>query len=99
VRLLAFEEAMRFFEIALPLVAEDVERCELLLRLGDAQSRAGDDVAAKETFLSAADIARHASMSEHLARAAIGLPEGTFGARGENSCRNSFRSWRKPRQR
>jgi DNA-binding SARP family transcriptional activator/tetratricopeptide (TPR) repeat protein len=83
--LLAYEEAARFFEMALTLPMAEIERCELLLRLGDAQGQAGDDVAAKETFLRAAAIAREASMSEQFARAALGYAgRDLWGPRGES---------------
>jgi hypothetical protein len=50
----------------------DVERCELRLALGDAQARAGAFPAAKDTFLSASDLARTSRTPEQLARAALG---------------------------
>ena len=50
----------------------DVVRCELLLALGDAESAAGDSLAAKKAFLEAAGIAQRASLGHHLARAAAG---------------------------
>ena len=75
--LLAFEEAARLYRMALEALAlapQAVEsmRCDLLLALGDAQSRGGDLAAAKETFVQAAEVARHLDASEHLARAALG---------------------------
>jgi eukaryotic-like serine/threonine-protein kinase len=74
--LLAFEEAARFYQVALQtLDLEPVDpgtRCELLLGLGEAQARAGDEVAATKTFLEAAKIARSAGSPEQLARAALG---------------------------
>ena len=48
------------------------QRCALLLALGEAQARRGDDVRAKATFLYAADVARAAGESELLARATAG---------------------------
>ena len=42
---LAYEEAVRHYEMALTLLGEDGRRCELLLALGDAQARAGDAAA------------------------------------------------------
>ena len=61
--LLAYEEAARLYEIAIETSTShagrhDVDRCELLLRLGDVRARAGDIASAKETFLRAAEIAR-----------------------------------------
>jgi tetratricopeptide (TPR) repeat protein len=75
--LLAYEEAQRLFAVAIEIVeahaaGDKVERCELLLRLGDVQARAGDILSAKETFLRAAEIAREGAMAEQLARAALG---------------------------
>jgi hypothetical protein len=49
-----------------------VDRCELLLRMGDVQVRAGETSAGKETFLRGAAIARGAGLAEHFARAALG---------------------------
>jgi DNA-binding SARP family transcriptional activator len=75
--LLAYEEAVRLYEMALEALGLDGAasaelRCELLLALGEAQSRAGDDPGAKSTLLRAADLARSAQLPEVLARAAAG---------------------------
>src|SRR5205814_7026301 len=75
--LLAFEEAARLYAIALEALAEDGNsdertRCELLLSLGDAESRAGNMVTAREAFLAAAAIARRLDLSRDIARAAGG---------------------------
>jgi DNA-binding SARP family transcriptional activator len=69
---LAFEEAARHFEIALTLVDDQSERCDLLIALGDAQGRAGDTPASKAAFRQAADLAERTGLAEQLARAAIG---------------------------
>lgn len=74
---LAYEEAIRLYEMALEVLGPDGDttaqsRCELLLALGDAQARAGDDQGAKSTFLRAADLARSADLPAMLARAAAG---------------------------
>jgi hypothetical protein len=45
---------------------------DLLLGLGEAQARSGDDVGARTTFLSAAEAARSCGSGERLARAALG---------------------------
>ena len=45
---------------------------QLFLALGDAESAAGDSLAAKSAFLEAAGIAQRASLGHHLARAAAG---------------------------
>jgi DNA-binding SARP family transcriptional activator len=75
--LLAYEEAARLYTGAIETLeshaaGDENDRCELLLRLGDVQARAGDIPSAKETFLRAAEIARSAGMPEQLARAALG---------------------------
>jgi class 3 adenylate cyclase len=75
---LAYEEAARLYEMAvmahgLQPGADAPVRCELLLGLGAAQASAGDMIAAKDTFVRAADVARSAGMAEQLARAALGL--------------------------
>ena len=77
VRLLAFEEAVRLYEMALDALGPESaatarSRCELLLALADAQGRAGDGPAAKATFRQAADLARSAGLTEALAHAALG---------------------------
>jgi DNA-binding SARP family transcriptional activator len=74
--LLAYEEAVRLYELALDALSlavdDDETRSELLLALGDARSRAGDGAAAKQAFLDAAEIARRLGSRQHLARAAVG---------------------------
>jgi tetratricopeptide (TPR) repeat protein len=74
---LAYEEAARLYGMALRAHelqrgGDEETRCELLLALGDAQTRANDMVSAKATFLRAAHVARTAGMSQQLARAALG---------------------------
>jgi len=69
---LAYEEAMRLYEMSLTLVGDDVTRCELLLALGDAQARAGDTPRAQQSFREAADLAEGLGLPEQLARAALG---------------------------
>jgi DNA-binding SARP family transcriptional activator len=75
--LLAFEEAVRQYELALRAVErretrDDRQTCELYLALGDAHAKAGDMPEAQEAFLAAAELARAARLREHLARAALG---------------------------
>jgi DNA-binding SARP family transcriptional activator len=74
--LLAFEEAARLYGLALQTLeqqpSDPLGRCELLLRLGEAHERAGNEPAATSAFLAAAEIARSAGASEQLARAALG---------------------------
>ena len=77
VAVLAYEEAVRLYEMAIEALGPDAAattplRCELLLSLADAQGRAGDGPAAKATFLRAAVLARTAELPEMLARAAAG---------------------------
>ena len=74
---LAYEESVQLFTTALHAhglqpAADADTRCELLLALGDAQTRAGDTVASQQTFLRAADIARQAGWADKLALAALG---------------------------
>ncbi len=75
--LLAYEEAVRLYEAAREVERRFPERdparlCELLLALGDAHGRAGDEVLSERTFVRAADLARANGLHEHLARAALG---------------------------
>jgi DNA-binding SARP family transcriptional activator len=77
VRLLAYEEAARLYEQALQALelrgpVDAVARCDLLLALGDALSKAGSTPEAKEAFVAAADLARTSTLPERLARAALG---------------------------
>jgi AAA ATPase domain len=74
---LAYEEAAVQFERALELLGALEEpsagrRCDLLLRLGDAQRRSGEAKAARSTFEKAIAAARSLGAGELLARAAIG---------------------------
>jgi tetratricopeptide (TPR) repeat protein len=78
VGVLAYEEAVRLFRMALQGVElqEPVDprtRCDLLVALGDAQARAGEGHEARATFLRAAEAARTLGAPEHLARAALGF--------------------------
>ena len=75
--LLAYEEAARHYGRGLQLLGTDPEgadrrRCDLLLRLGDAQWRAGDVGAARSSFEDATVVARRLGEGELLARAALG---------------------------
>jgi DNA-binding SARP family transcriptional activator/tetratricopeptide (TPR) repeat protein len=69
---LAYEEAARLLEIALPLVEDPIARCDMLLELGDARARAGDTPAAKQAFGDAATLAERHRLAERLGRAALG---------------------------
>ena len=75
--MLAYEEAARHYGCGLQLLAADatdaeLRRCNLLLRLGDAQWRAGDVGAARASFEHATAVARRLGEGELLARAALG---------------------------
>ena len=69
---LAYEEAVRHFELALTLVTETTARCDVLLALGDAHARAGDRAASKQTYDQAAQLAAASDLREHFAHAALG---------------------------
>jgi tetratricopeptide (TPR) repeat protein len=76
----AYEEAVMQYRRALDALAvgrqpDAALRCELLLRLGRAQARAGDYQSSKSTFLAAEEVARETGDAEQLARAAIGFGE------------------------
>jgi DNA-binding SARP family transcriptional activator/tetratricopeptide (TPR) repeat protein len=75
--LLAYEESARLYRMALDTLQlagspDDNARCDVLLRLGEANARAGDTPAAKRAFLDAARIARELALPRELARAAAG---------------------------
>jgi len=69
---LAFEEAARQYAIALTLADDQLERCELLLALGDSHARAGNSAASKQAFREAAELAERGGLAQQLARAALG---------------------------
>lgn len=75
--LLAYEEACALFSRALDalrLTAVDQEhRLRLVLGLGDARTRAGDQAGARAAFGEAAGLARETGDAEGLAQAALGL--------------------------
>jgi tetratricopeptide (TPR) repeat protein len=77
IALLAYEEAARLYALALRALDSEVrdvaeKRCRLLVSLGDAWARAGDEPAARSAFLQAAAIASEAGLSVLLAEAALG---------------------------
>jgi DNA-binding CsgD family transcriptional regulator/tetratricopeptide (TPR) repeat protein len=75
VALLAYEEAVRLFRMALQALRESPDeqrRCEVLLLLGDAEGRSGDTPGSREIFLEAAGIATRLDLAHQLARAAFG---------------------------
>ena len=73
IRLLAYEEAVEHYRDAVALFegSDDAERGEVLLALGRAQARAGDD-RARSTFARAASSAAARGDADQLARAALG---------------------------
>ena len=75
VQQLAYEEGARLYDMALRALAgapDGLERMELLLALGDAESRAGETDVAKATFIEGADLARQMGDVERLAGASLG---------------------------
>jgi eukaryotic-like serine/threonine-protein kinase len=77
VALLAYEEAVRLFEMALEALGPESaatarSRCQLLLAVADSKGRAGDSPGAKASFLQAAELARSAGLPEILGAAALG---------------------------
>jgi len=77
VALLAYEEAARLYALALrgldmQAEAAPEKRCALLVALGDARARAGDEPASRDAFLQAAAIASSADLSVLQAQAALG---------------------------
>jgi DNA-binding CsgD family transcriptional regulator/DNA polymerase III delta prime subunit len=81
---LAYEEAARLYAEALRLVApgSDGQRCELLLALGEVQTRAGRNATALDTFADAAGIARRLGDVDALASAALGYETCSWRANG-----------------
>jgi tetratricopeptide (TPR) repeat protein len=73
---LAYEEAVRFYEMALSLVDDAVPRGELLLALGRARGRAGDTPGSKQAFREAAAVAERNGLTDQLALAALGYGAG-----------------------
>jgi tetratricopeptide (TPR) repeat protein len=67
-----YERALRVLEFAGP---HEALRCELLLRLGEARSRAGDHEQARANYLQAAEISRTSGTPEQLGNAALGYGE------------------------
>ncbi|MDR7420297.1 MAG: AAA family ATPase [Armatimonadota bacterium] len=75
----AYEEAALQYRRALEALqrpgTDAGPRGEVLLRLGDAQARAGDYQQAKQSFMRAAELARQLEAPEQFARAALGFGE------------------------
>ena len=75
--LYGYEDAARLYRMALEASefrepGDDAPRADLLLLLGEALARAGEDASAKAAFLEAASLARRDRLPEQLARAALG---------------------------
>jgi class 3 adenylate cyclase/tetratricopeptide (TPR) repeat protein len=84
-RQLAHDEALARFEDAFEMLADDtsaVDRCDVLLGLGQAQ-RAVGDAAGRATLLAAGSLARDLGDGDRLSRAALALHRGYFGSFGE----------------
>ncbi len=86
IRSLAYEEGARLYRMGLAVLSmassgDLAERTETLLRLGDAEARAGDLPSSQRTFLEAAQLARRSGVPGALARAALGYGGRFFWAR------------------
>jgi DNA-binding CsgD family transcriptional regulator len=86
-QMLAYEAAAEHYRLAFDAAAlrprHDPAECrELLLGTGDAQSRAGDTAAARNTFAQAAALARAAEDAQRFGRAALGFAGTVVVARG-----------------
>ena len=84
---LAPAEAVRWYQDAMELhlqqpKSDPQERCELLIRLGEAQREAGD-AAFRETLLEAARLAERLQDTERLVRATLANTRGFTSATGE----------------
>src|SRR5262245_41739310 len=92
--LLAYEEAVGHFELALHTLdvvgdSRDDLRCELLLGLGTAQGAAGGRRHSQDAFMQAADAARAAGHAEKFAEAVLGLGR-------QDAFHDAFEAPRKP---
>jgi class 3 adenylate cyclase/DNA-binding CsgD family transcriptional regulator len=72
----AYAEAVRFYQLALEALArqkwaDETQRCELLLALGEAQQKAGEFVQALHTLQQAAQSAKGLGLPEMLARVVL----------------------------
>ena len=83
--LLAYEEAVLHYRRALQTLemkdaADEGVRIDVLLALGEAQSRSGDASASREAYFDAADLARRAGDTQRRALAALGFGGGLEAA-------------------
>jgi len=79
---LAYEDAADIYRqalSALELVPGATDRGEVLLRLGEAATAAGDLPRARQVYRNAAEVARTNQRPDQLARAALGLGSGPAG--------------------
>jgi tetratricopeptide (TPR) repeat protein len=85
IRSFAYESAARMYRMALVALEADAgaepARAETLIRLGDAEARAGDLPNSRRTFLDAAERARRLGDADALARAVLGYGGRFFWAR------------------
>jgi hypothetical protein len=80
---LAYEEAARLYRMGLDAVEladtrDEALRCDLLIGLGGAQTRAGEPDEGRTAFGAAAELARRSGDPGRLARAAAGRQEANF---------------------
>jgi hypothetical protein len=82
-RVLAFEDAVRWYSLASATLAAvgagDADRARMELALGEARLAAGDRAGARAGLLEVAERARRAARPDLLARAALGLGAGPVG--------------------
>jgi DNA-binding CsgD family transcriptional regulator len=86
---LAYEEGVRFYRLALDVGGgelDDLDRCQLLLALGAAQSLSGDHPGRLHTCRTAADLARSMARPDLIAEAALIL-DGGDGAEADRLVR------------
>jgi DNA-binding CsgD family transcriptional regulator len=81
--LFAYEEAVRYYRLALQALevvpgADAKQRCRLLIALGEAQTKAGENLQAAEALQQAAASAKALGLAGDLARAARGFEEATW---------------------
>ena len=98
---LAYEEGVRLYRLALDVSGgelDDLDRCQLLLALGAAQSLSGDHPGRLHTCRSAADLARSMARPDLIAEAALTL-DGGDGAEADRLVRRLCEEvlrWRGP---
>jgi DNA-binding CsgD family transcriptional regulator len=83
IAMLAYEEATRYYEMALQVIESRApgdagRRCQLLVALGEAHTKAGDFGGAMETLHKAVERARQLGALEELAHAALGFEEASW---------------------